>query len=140
LDREVKPGPLEIGFDYFLVYLTVITHRPSCRCIWKTAISSFTSRRKLYDEAVMKRVQRKLDETAITLSMQAVRFIEKIGPAFFLYYPVVNIHSPVTPNARFQGRSKAGIYGDFVAEFDWAVGEILNTLDRWDWLKKPLFF
>src|SRR5213075_580153 len=29
-----------------------------------------------------------------------------------------------------QGKSQAGIYGDYVQEFDWAVGEVLAALDR----------
>jgi arylsulfatase A len=49
---------------------------------------------------------------------------------FFLYYPTTNIHFPLTPHPRFRATSKAGVYGDFVVEFDWAVGEVLNALDR----------
>jgi arylsulfatase A-like enzyme len=65
------------------------------------------------------------------LSKEAVDFIEtnKDRP-FFLYYPTTNIHVPHTPKECFKGKSTVGKYGDFVAEFDWAVGEILSTLDR----------
>ncbi len=36
---------------------------------------------------------------------------------------------PVAPNRKFTG-SKFGIYGDFIHELDWSVGEILAALDR----------
>jgi arylsulfatase A len=55
-----------------------------------------------------------------------------------LYYPTTNIHFPVTPHERFKGATEAGVYGDFVAEFDWAVGEILETLDRLDLTKNTI--
>ncbi|MFA5814249.1 MAG: arylsulfatase [Bacteroidales bacterium] len=129
---EVKPGPREVGFDYYFgvphshnspAYLQVFMEN--------SHIVGLNPGEDLHDEAIIKRVQRNPDETAINLSDRAVRFIEdnKDKP-FFLYYPVVNIHSPLTPNPRFQGKSDAGLYGDFIAEFDWAVGEILETLDR----------
>jgi arylsulfatase A-like enzyme len=41
-----------------------------------------------------------------------------------------NIHTPLTPNAKFAGTSQAGKYGDFVHELDWSVGDLLATLDR----------
>ena len=48
---------------------------------------------------------------------------------FFLYYASHNIHHPFTPHPYFQGKSGCGLYGDFVEELDWSVGEILGALD-----------
>ncbi len=36
----------------------------------------------------------------------------------------------LSPGSRFKGTTKAGVYGDFVVEFDWMVGELLGALDR----------
>jgi arylsulfatase A-like enzyme len=36
---------------------------------------------------------------------------------------------PITPNKRFQGTSQCGLYGDFIHELDWCVGEVLKKLD-----------
>ena len=49
---------------------------------------------------------------------------------FFLYLATTNIHHPFTPHPRFKGTSQCGLYGDFVHELDWIVGEVLNTLDE----------
>ncbi|MEI6178659.1 MAG: sulfatase-like hydrolase/transferase [Verrucomicrobiota bacterium] len=49
---------------------------------------------------------------------------------FFLYYAAQNIHAPRTPNPRFKGKSGLGYRGDSMVEFDWAVGELIKTLDE----------
>ena len=48
---------------------------------------------------------------------------------FLLYVALAAPHTPVMPTAEFRGRTGIGVYGDFVAETDAAVGEILRTLD-----------
>lgn len=47
---------------------------------------------------------------------------------FFLYLSTPHIHHPFTPNERFKGSSECGVYGDFVQELDWIVGEVMNCL------------
>ena len=53
---------------------------------------------------------------------------EKKDQPFFLYFATTNIHHPFTPAPRFVGTSQAGIYGDFIHELDWIVGEVTKTL------------
>lgn len=63
----------------------------------------------------------------------AVEYIESRGKStqpFFLYVPLAAPHTPVMPSAAFRGKTGAGVYADFVAETDAAVGEILQALDR----------
>ena len=49
---------------------------------------------------------------------------------FFLYLATTHIHHPFTPGKNFQGKSDADLYGDFVQELDWMVGEVLSTLEK----------
>ncbi len=49
---------------------------------------------------------------------------------FFLYLPLTSPHTPIVPNSEFIGKSDAGLYGDFVCEVDWLVGEIMAALKR----------
>ncbi len=71
------------------------------------------------------------DEIEEVLAKQAVNFIEsERNHPFFLYYASHDIHVPRVPNKRFVGRTGMGPRGDELAEFDWAVGQILKTLDR----------
>ena len=130
-NEDSKLGPLDVGFDRF--FGVPFSHNSS------PMLQNFVRDRRIVglalDEdinssAVQQRVMRKLEDTAIDLSREAVRFIQdNRDHPFFLYYPTTNIHFPLTPNARFQGESEAGTYGDFVVEFDWAVGEIVRVLD-----------
>lgn len=48
---------------------------------------------------------------------------------FFLYYSAQDIHVPRTPHPRFQGATKLGYRGDAMVQFDWAVGQILKTIE-----------
>lgn len=60
---------------------------------------------------------------------QAVSFItEHKNEPFFLYFAHTFPHIPLYTNARFDGTSKRGLYGDVVQEIDWSVGEVLRTL------------
>lgn len=52
------------------------------------------------------------------------------GKPWFLYFTPLAPHRPVVPNDDFRGNSGAGLYGDFVTEVDWAVGEILAAIQR----------
>lgn len=49
---------------------------------------------------------------------------------FFLYLALSAPHTPWLPTEGFQGRTPAGHYGDFVAQVDGVVGQLLDALDR----------
>ncbi len=62
---------------------------------------------------------------------QAVAFIREHGQRpFFLYFAHTFPHVPLFASPAFKGKSRAGIYGDAVAELDWSVGEVLATLRK----------
>ena len=67
------------------------------------------------------------------LTQQAVKYIDGRGGAaqpFFLYLALAAPHTPVMPTAAFKGKTGVGTYGDFLAETDAAVGQVLAALDR----------
>ena len=135
--HDLSPGPLEVGFDYF--FGVPFSHNSSLKLqnfVRDRRIVGLKQGENIEDEAVQKRLARRLEDTAVNLSKEAVQFItDNQKRPFFLYYPTTNIHFPLTPNERFQGKSDAGTYGDFVVEFDWAVGEVLKALDELDLAK-----
>ena len=49
---------------------------------------------------------------------------------FFLYYALQQPHVPRTPHPMFVGKSGMGPRGDVILEADWAIGELLNTLEK----------
>jgi arylsulfatase A-like enzyme len=66
---------------------------------------------------------------------QAIAFLAEKAttsprPPVFLYVPLTAPHTPWLPTEAFRGRSKAGWYGDFVAQVDDSIGRIVAALDR----------
>ena len=68
------------------------------------------------------------------LTEKAVEYIQdhhakNADQPFFLYFPLTAPHTPVVPAPFVKGWSEAGDYGDFAAQVDWTVGQVLKTLD-----------
>lgn len=73
-----------------------------------------------------------IDEVLDRLTQEAVATISDAAAGeapFFLYLPLTAPHKPTQPHERFRGQTKLGEYGDFVAQVDWSVGEVLDALD-----------
>ena len=145
-------GPLLLGFDYYFgvpivnsappyVYVeneTIVKWDENDPIIYGKDQKTHT---KYYDEKVMVRIggakaahEHYVDElVGTTLAGKAVDWIREKAKAdnpFFLYLATTNIHHPFTPAPRFQGTSQAGLYGDFIHELDWMVGEVMKQLDE----------
>ena len=127
-----KPGPLELGFDTFFGVPYSHNSSPKLQVFMDgREIVGLRPGEILDNPKTLQRVQRELEDTALDISERATAFIrENADRPFFMYYPTTNIHVPHTPHPRFQGKSEAESYGDFVVEFDWAVGEIMAELEK----------
>jgi arylsulfatase A-like enzyme len=167
---EIRPGPLEIGFDYcFLIPAT--GDRVPCVFVENRRVVGLDPRDPIqvsyekpvgdeptgkdhpellkmhpshgHDQTIVNGISRIgymsggkaarwVDEDiADTLTGKAVAFIEKHKEEpFFLYFATHDIHVPRVPHPRFAGKSGLGPRGDVILEFDWSVGEVLQTLDR----------
>lgn len=78
-----------------------------------------------------------------TLSLKAVEFIQAQkdeSRPFFLYFALNAPHTPWVPNREFRQTSRAGYYGDFVAEVDHYVGKILQAVEDIDRTQETLVF
>ncbi len=151
-NEELKPGPLELGFDYYFgipqvnsgppfVYvenrqvvgydqndpfvfgIESVTQKWPAKGGYK-AIGGAQKAHELYRD----------EELGTTFKDKAISWMKKVKNThkhepFFLYLATSNIHHPFTPAPQFKGTSECGIYGDFVHELDWMVGEILSAID-----------
>jgi arylsulfatase A-like enzyme len=134
---NLKPGPLEIGFDHFFgmgsnpwsgPHSFIEDHVVTGRIAGKAVTVSGNR-----EAGTTSGIERKWDEHQITATLtdRAVRWIEQNHrEQFLVYFPHTAVHRPVAPNPAFKGKSKLGIYGDFIEELDWSVGKVLDTLDR----------
>jgi arylsulfatase A len=139
-NSALKPGPLELGFDYFfgiphansypmLVYIEnhrVVGWDTADPFVWPKGGKKFSGGRKALAQTVHEKMGTTLKEKAIAWLKQRHR--EDRDQPFFLYLATTNIHHPYTPARRFRGTSDCGIYGDFIHELDWIVGEILDAV------------
>lgn len=149
----LRPGPQDVGFDHYFgvplvnsgspyVYVeddTILGYDPSDPLIYGGKPPSPTptfppeasqkspnrfggalKAHQIYDD----------EKTGTLLTRKAVDWIRKNKDSpFFLYFSTTNIHHPFTPSPRFKGTSDCGLYGDFIHELDWMVGEILQSLE-----------
>ena len=81
-------------------------------------------------ETVVQRVLAKDQETLVArYTDEAVGFIKAHKERPFLLYLAHNaVHWPLYPGEKFRGKSKNGLFGDWVEEMDWSVGAVLETL------------
>lgn len=98
----------------------------------------------LQNETVLQRVLPD-DQQAIVenYTNEAVAFLYRQREAeteqpFFLYLPHSAVHFPLYPGKAFQGKSKHGLFGDWVEEVDWSVGQILAALKQTGFDKNTL--
>ena len=146
---ELKPGPLELGFDsYFGVpqvnsgppFVYVKDHRvvgwdPSDPFVYgKKSITQVWPAKSGYTQiggAQAAHALYKDELIGTTLRERAMAWLqEKKDRPFFLYLATTNIHHPFTPAPQFKGSSDCGRYGDFIHELDWIVGGVLAALDE----------
>ena len=167
---DIKPGPLEVGFDYCFMQpatgdrvpcVYVENHRvvgldpqdPIQVSYDKPIGGEPTGKNhpellKLglnlgHDGTIIDGISRigfmtgghaarwKDEDKADVFTRKAIDFIgQNTNQPFFLEFATHDPHVPRVPNARFVGKSGCGVRGDVIVEFDWCVGQILETLDK----------
>jgi arylsulfatase A-like enzyme len=76
------------------------------------------------------------DEVLPTLARKAVEYVTgraamaKAGQPFFLYLPLASPHTPILPKPDWQNKSGLNPYADFVMQTDFALGQLLDALDK----------
>ena len=72
-----------------------------------------------------------LENVMPAITAKAVETIQqqsKNPEPFFLLFGTTSPHSPIVPQAEFQGTSQAGPYGDYIVQTDDAVGQVVAAL------------
>ena len=112
---------------------TGVTHRDTLKMDWShghnQTIHNGISRIGFYTGGTKARFRD--EDLADAWVNESNRWIEahKERP-FFLYFASQDIHVPRVAHERFQGKSGLGPRGDCILQLDWAVGELVKTLDR----------
>jgi arylsulfatase A len=140
--QPLKPGPRSAGFDYFFGIPASLDMPPYVFVENERVLelpSGFVEAGK--DQRVggsgFWRAGRiapsfKHAEVLDTITREAVEYVrsQKKEQPYFLYFALTAPHMPWLPSAEFAGKSKAGDYGDFVAQVDDCVGRLLEVVDE----------
>ncbi len=159
-NAELKPGPLEVGFDYFFgtprthnepPFVFVENHRmvgldPADPI--RLVPHDDVIRRGLKDwgwgiseGAAKAHAARPQDRIDLILADKAAQFIAATSDRpFFLYLAFLAPHVPLAPAPEFHGTSQAASYGDFVQQLDACVGKVLEALQARGLADKTLVF
>ncbi len=152
-NKPLKPGPLELGFDYYFGIPLVNSGPPfvyveNYHAIGYDPNDPFIKKQKSVTQnwpakggymtiggAKEAHLLYQDEKIGTRLKEKAVEWIQKThkkdgNKPFFMYLATTNIHHPFTPAPQFKGTSQCGRYGDFIHELDWIVGEVLNTIDK----------
>lgn len=149
-NKPLIPGPLELGFDYYFGVPVVNSHPPFVYVENHNVVGLTEEDPFVYGEtAKTQRIEEKMhyndiggaekshalyidEEVGTHIKNKALDWIkaQKKEKPFFLYLATTNIHHPFTPAPQFRNTSEAGIYGDFVHELDWIVGEVVKTIEE----------
>ena len=152
-NKPLEPGPLERGFGYYFGMPTVNSGGPYVYVENHGVVDydredPFVSIRKKpsltekwpekgagpFGGADRAHLRYRDEQVGTEFAKRAVAWIgrqaETPGKPFFLYLATTSIHHPFTPHPRFKGSSGCGLYGDFIHELDWIVGEVLAALDE----------
>lgn len=153
--QELKPGPLELGFDYHFgvpsnhgdltgvyvenhwVYGLNKASPTSPSPPYLTMGQQKGKPVKALDLNAPKRID---DEAMATLTDKTVAWIEQQSSEkpFFVYFTPVAVHNPITPSKQTAGKSKGGSYCDFISDLDISVGRVLDALDQKGFAKNTL--
>ncbi|HEY2016806.1 MAG TPA: sulfatase-like hydrolase/transferase [Bryobacteraceae bacterium] len=140
--QPLRPGPVDRGFDYyygipssldFEPYLYFENDRPVEQPTATTKGSAEPPRGVFWRPGAIAphfqfpEVLPTLTEKTVSLIRERAKTPEK---PFFLYFAMPAPHTPWVPTQPFLGRSKAGLYGDFVAQVDDTFGRVLRALDE----------
>ncbi|MCE8620944.1 arylsulfatase [Bacteroides fragilis] len=79
------------------------------------------------------------ENLADSITSHAIDFITRHkSEPFFMYFATNDVHVPRFPNERFRGKNSMGVRGDAIVQFDWTVGQIMDTLDKLGLTKNTL--
>ncbi|UCD30664.1 MAG: arylsulfatase [Planctomycetota bacterium] len=134
--KPVGGGPTAVGFDYYFGD-DVPNFPPYCYIENDRTLGSPTIMKpdSMYGIPGIMLKGWQLDAVMPAITKKAVAYIEgrakdSKGKPFFLYFPLTAPHTPIAPAKEFQGKSRAGAYGDYVFQVDHTVGEVLGALKR----------
>jgi len=145
--ERIADGPTERGFDYYFGIRASLDMPPYAFIendrtvgipnVEKDPYNPQQRQGPMTPDWQDEQVGPRFTEKAVEFVKDSVH--EEPDRPFFLYFPTSAPHRPCTPPSFIEGRSEAGPRGDMVAEVDWTVGKLMDTLDELGIAEETLF-
>ncbi len=137
--KSIPGGPLDHGFDYY--FGDDVPNFPPYAWIENDRVTQAPTVEYVPDPRPSEGAAEgrpgpmvagwKQDQVMPTLTKRVTRWItERQGQKepFFLYWAWTSPHAPIVPVKQWQGKTAAGGYGDFLAQSDDHLGDVLKAL------------
>jgi len=139
--QPLHPGPVDRGFDYYYGIPSSLDFEPYLYFENDRAVEQPTATtpgatqppRGVFWRAGAIAPHFEFPQVLPTLTAKATSIIRERAAQkqpFFLYFAMPAPHTPWVPIPPFLGRSKAGLYGDFVAQVDDSFGQVLAAIEQ----------
>ncbi|WP_139957652.1 sulfatase family protein [Flavicella sediminum] len=140
MHTPIKNGPNANGFDYYYGISASLNMNPHVFIKNDKAQGTFEYLKD--QDALAKRgyigakpgwsaKEFEQDQVLPTFTKKTCEWIrENKDEPFFVYMPLNSPHSPIVPSKNFLNKSGLNDHGDFCMETDWAIGQVLKTLDE----------
>ncbi len=136
--KPITDGPLDHGFDYFFGIPASLDMAPYVYVENDKVVEPPTSTVEFSDHPHFYRGGPcapgfRHGDVLPTITKKAANYINRRASAtddkpFFLYFPLSAPHTPWLPDTPWQGRSNAGVFGDFVTQVDDMIAMIQEVL------------
>ena len=139
--KAITGGPVDRGFDDF--FGVDLPNLPPFTWIRDNRVAILPTKKYVNDLTVRDFMPRgfegcpvapgwKLDAILPEITREAVSKVHALAKQdepFFLYFSQTSPHEPVSPSAKFRGKSGIAPIADFVMETDWSAGQVIKAID-----------
>jgi arylsulfatase A-like enzyme len=144
-NRDLVPGPREVGFDYYFGLPIVNSSEPKVFVenhrvvgldpadpirLVESPLPTGRLQFKMTGGQKARFNPEQIDERFTEMGIAWMEQAAARKQPFFLYLALSSPHRPFAPAPRFKGTSAMGIRGDVIHELDGRVGEVLAALER----------
>jgi arylsulfatase A len=137
--KPIVNGPTTVGFDYYFGISASLDMPPYTFIENDRIFVNPTAHQEKWGNvrAGAKAPDFVFDQVLPTVTAKAIEWIDQHAAdarsgkqPLFLYLPLNAPHTPIVPTKDWQGKSNLNAYGDYVMETDWAVGQVLQAIDK----------